>query len=264
MDPWWCLPVWRFINSPYLTWQPRVDGVFLTDNPQKLVAQGSVALIPVVSGCVDDKGTVLALSSTNITNTAELDEYLASYFFKDATETRRSTMLKHYPDDQPRGSPYNTGYQNALAPQYKRTASILGDAIFQGPRRYFLQSIADKQPVWSYLSKRSKNTPFFGSLQNTDLNIIFNNGDMSDYLISFVNNLDPNVPSKQTRWQAYTKTSPTLLTFQDSGMFPRIITRDTYRKDEIAYLTQLLLDYPLWVFNQDSDRKDGRHKKALE
>lgn len=48
-------------------WQPRVDGVFLSDNPQTLVARGSVARIPFVNGDCDDEGTIFALSTLNIT-----------------------------------------------------------------------------------------------------------------------------------------------------------------------------------------------------
>jgi hypothetical protein len=33
-----------------LAWLPRTDGVFLTDTPQQLVADGSVANIPIVTG----------------------------------------------------------------------------------------------------------------------------------------------------------------------------------------------------------------------
>lgn len=37
-------------QSLNLTWLPRVDGTFLTDLPQQLVLQGSVADIPFVTG----------------------------------------------------------------------------------------------------------------------------------------------------------------------------------------------------------------------
>jgi len=33
-----------------LVWPARVDGTFITDNPQKLVQQGKVADIPFVTG----------------------------------------------------------------------------------------------------------------------------------------------------------------------------------------------------------------------
>lgn len=49
-----------FVNQNYraiavfqslnLAWLPRADGVFLTDDPQKLVQQGQVSAIPIVSG----------------------------------------------------------------------------------------------------------------------------------------------------------------------------------------------------------------------
>ena len=42
---------WRaYIQSLLLAWLPRPDSVFLTDNPQTLVAQGEVANILIVNG----------------------------------------------------------------------------------------------------------------------------------------------------------------------------------------------------------------------
>jgi hypothetical protein len=45
-----CADDWVSFESTVLAWQPRVDGVFLTDEPQKLVQQGSVADVPFVTG----------------------------------------------------------------------------------------------------------------------------------------------------------------------------------------------------------------------
>jgi acetylcholinesterase len=56
-----------FEQSVALAWQPRVDGVFLTHSPQKLVLDGKVADIPFVTGDCDDEGTMFALPSLNIT-----------------------------------------------------------------------------------------------------------------------------------------------------------------------------------------------------
>jgi carboxylesterase type B len=50
-----------------LAWPPRVDDDFLTDDPQKLVQQGQVAKIPIVSGDCDDEGTLFSLAQTNVT-----------------------------------------------------------------------------------------------------------------------------------------------------------------------------------------------------
>lgn len=67
--------------------------------------------------------------------------------------------MKLYPDDVEQGSPYDTGSLNALSPQFKRFASFQGDAIFQGPRRYFLQQRARKQNTWSYSMSHSIGVP---------------------------------------------------------------------------------------------------------
>ena len=50
-----------------LAWQPRADGVFLADGPEKLVLQGKVARVPFVAGECDDEGTLFSLSQTNVT-----------------------------------------------------------------------------------------------------------------------------------------------------------------------------------------------------
>jgi hypothetical protein len=54
-------------QSLALAWLPRIDGAFLVDSPQKLVQQGIVARIPLVSGDCDDEGTLYSLSQLNVT-----------------------------------------------------------------------------------------------------------------------------------------------------------------------------------------------------
>lgn len=68
-----------FLQALHLSWRPSADGVFLTDNPQKLVQEGKVADIPIVAGTwpwriyvsiqpahnalgnVDDEGTLFSV-----------------------------------------------------------------------------------------------------------------------------------------------------------------------------------------------------------
>ncbi len=38
------------LQALHLSWHPSADGTFLTDNPQKLVEEGKVADIPIVTG----------------------------------------------------------------------------------------------------------------------------------------------------------------------------------------------------------------------
>ena len=40
-----------------LAYQPRTDGIFLTDNAQTLLAKGQFAKVPLVNGDCDDEGT---------------------------------------------------------------------------------------------------------------------------------------------------------------------------------------------------------------
>jgi acetylcholinesterase len=80
-----CADDWASFESLIIAWQPRADGVFLTDDPQKLVQQGLVAAVPFVTGgswsltvfflvllthttgdC-DDEGTVFSFSTLNVT-----------------------------------------------------------------------------------------------------------------------------------------------------------------------------------------------------
>lgn len=66
---------------------------------------------------------------------------------------------------------------------------------------------------------------------------------MKDYLVRFVANLDPN-GGTGINWPKYTTASPKLLTFLD-GLIPLTITQDDYRKDAIAYLTNITLAHPI-------------------
>ena len=72
---------------------------------------------------------------------------------------------------------------------------------------------------------------------------IYGGGDLSDYLINFVNNLDPNGKTV-TSWPKYTTANPQMLTLLD-GLIPRTLSQDTFRKDGIALLTQLSLTHPI-------------------
>ncbi|KAH9012205.1 Alpha/Beta hydrolase protein, partial [Lactarius hengduanensis] len=233
-------------QSVALVWQPRADGVFLTDHPQRLVQQGKVARIPFVAGECDDEGTLFSLSQTNVTarrTDADLRTYLAEFFTINVTAAQMDQLLTLYPQDITQGSPFDTGTENALTPEFKRIASLLGDFFFQAPRRLLLKSVSGKQDTWSYLSKRLKSLPILGSAHGSDIAIIYGGEDLTDYLIHFTTNLNPNGGSSP-QWPRYTTSSPQLLTLLD-GPVPANITLDTYRVDAMEFITELSLVYPL-------------------
>lgn len=77
----------------------------------------------------------------------------------------------------------------------------------------------------------------------TDILNVFGGGDMTNYLIHFVNHLDPNgLPG--IPWPKYTTSAPKLLTFLD-GLIPLAITDDDYRVDAMNFLKKLSLEFPI-------------------
>ncbi|KAF8260204.1 carotenoid ester lipase precursor [Lactarius quietus] len=230
-------------QSLALAWFPRVDGVFLVDDPQKLVQQGKVARIPFVTGDCDDEGTLFSFTQLNVTTDAELRDYLFEFFLVGITDAQMDKVLTLYPQNVTLGSPYGTGTQNAFTPEFKRIASILGDLVFQAPRRFLLNHSSEKQRTWSYLSKRLKSLPFLGSVHGSDIQNIYGPGDLTDYLIHFVTNLDPN-GGASPQWPQYTTASRQLLTLLDNPVTNITITQDTYRTDGTEFLTKLSLAHP--------------------
>jgi len=230
-------------QSLALAWGPRADGYFLTDDPQKLVQPGQVARIPFVSGECDDEGTLFSLSQVNVTTDADLRTYISDFFLVNVTDADMDKVLTLYPQNVTLGSPFDTGTRNALTPEFKTIAAFLGDLVFQAPRRFFLRNVSGKQNTWSYLNKRLKSLPILGSVHASDIPIIYGGEDLTDYLINFATNLNPNGGSV-AHWPPYTTLWPQLLTLYDAPVSTNV-TLDTYRAEGIQFLTELSLVYPL-------------------
>ncbi|KAF7366927.1 Carboxylic ester hydrolase [Mycena sanguinolenta] len=223
----------------------RVDGVFLKDNPQQLVKQGSVSNVPFINGDNDDEGTLFSFTALNLSTTDELVTYWQTFFFPHTPREEIADVFALYPSDPAAGSPFNTSDANALTPMFKRYAAIMGDFVFQGPRRFFMQHRSDLQPTWSYLYKRGKDTPYLGSCHGSEVPTAYG-GDLSEYFIRFVATLNPSPASNtstQIAWPRYTAKSPNMLTFLD-GDVPLTITQDDYREEAIQAGTELFLKYP--------------------
>ncbi|KAJ4482483.1 Alpha/Beta hydrolase protein [Lentinula aciculospora] len=230
-------------QSLNLAWLPRADGVFLADDPQVLVQQGQVAAIPIVNGDCDDEGTLFSLASLNDTTQSDISTYIQTVFLPDISESDLAELLTEYPADITEGSPFDTGILNAITPEFKRIAAFQGDAVFQAPRRFFLQSLSGKQPIWSFINKRLKALPVLGSAHGTDILNVYGGGDMADYLIRFAATLNPN-GNTGIEWPQYTSGSPNMLQFND-GLIPLTLSLDNYRESAISFSTQLLLVNPV-------------------
>src|SRR6202000_3269909 len=80
----------------------------------------------------------------------EVINYLQQNYLPEAKSTEIEQLCTAYPQDPRQGSPFDTGYLNAISHQYKRLAAVQGDLAFQAPRRFFTGKRADKQPIWSF------------------------------------------------------------------------------------------------------------------
>ncbi|KAF8630270.1 hypothetical protein AX17_005456 [Amanita inopinata Kibby_2008] len=221
---------------------PGVDGVFLTDNPQQLILQGKVANVPFITGDCDDEGTLFSLTTLNVTTDSELETYVKTIMLPGITDAQYNDLATLYPSDVTQGSPFDTGYANALTAEYKRISAINGDLVFHAPRRFFLNNVSGRQNTWSFLSKRYKSTAYLGSYHASDLLNVYFGGELGDYLIYFANNLNPN-RAYAYNWPQYTTSSPSLLTLLD-GYVPVVIEQDTFRVDGTNLLTSITLTTP--------------------
>ena len=75
---------------------------------------------------------------------------MSEFWFPRTPQDQLAPIFDLYPNDPAQGSPFGTGDANQLAPMYKRMAAFQGDAVFQAPRRWFLEQRFDKQSMWSY------------------------------------------------------------------------------------------------------------------
>ena len=81
---------------------------------------------------------------------AGLREYLPGFFPDNFNSSNVDSILAAYPADPALGSPFDTGSENAITPQYKRMAAILGDLVFQAPRRFFLSERSEKSTMYAF------------------------------------------------------------------------------------------------------------------
>jgi len=242
-------------RSLNLAWSPSVDGNFIERNPQDSVALGKYAKVPLISGDCDDEGTLFTISQLNLTTSDEALAFIQSNYIPTATDAQITKLGELYPSDPAAGSPFDTGTQNQLSPQFKRLAAIQGDLVFQAPRRFFLRTASKTQDVWSFLWKRAKATPSFGSFHSSDIPDFYGTPSPvvdftgTDALIHFTNFLNPNGLSSSVKtnlsnieWPKYSDRlskalSPPLLTFSDPLQLS--ITADTYREEAMDFLIDL-------------------------
>ncbi|CAE6495943.1 unnamed protein product [Rhizoctonia solani] len=231
---------------------------FLTRSPKETIRRGNFTQIPFVCGTNLDEGTIF---TTNPATTEDVVSYLTTQLpgltFGITNKTIVNQLLDYYPADPSAGSPYNSGNDTfGRAAQYKRAASIIGDLVFDAPRRDFLQ-VATKLGVsaWSYQwAQADLDLPEFGAAHSFELGFVFQDRPeglsqrlidlsvaMIDHWITLAYKLDPGATSNSIRagatWPKYGGEGKSLQL--EAGN--TTVIRDNFRVDGMNYIRDNIL-----------------------
>ena len=77
-------------------------------------------------------------------------QHLQQYYFPTANASVLDAIMEAYPEDPTLGSPFDTGTNSSITPQFKRMSAILGDIIFQAPRRFLLTERQSNSSAFSF------------------------------------------------------------------------------------------------------------------
>ncbi|KAJ2916219.1 hypothetical protein MD484_g4211, partial [Candolleomyces efflorescens] len=223
------------------------------DLPSRIYSKGHFARLPFIAGTNLDEGTQFAsqqpLAEEDLkAMLVAINAYPGSS--TGALETTTSKLLELYPADPAVGSPYRTGDELfGLPASYKRHSSILGDMIFEAPRRMLSQSAAkfgvrsyayqftDPQAIAGQGVYHTAEIPYvYGQLPQTANGASQNLSlAMVDYWISFTTSLDPNDRKgvKRPTWPQYEFKNQKLLQLEGGNT---TVVLDRFRKEAIEFL----------------------------
>lgn len=226
---------------------------FLPELPTQRVRDGKFAKVPFVNGAQLDEGTLLSDVSSPETEQDILNILITTGAYGIKNLTAAQQLISYYPADPSAGSPYGTGNETfGFAAQWKRLASITGDAIIQAHRRLHLQSaVKYGVPTWSYLFTEAYVEAIdwipYGVFHTNDIFFVFQRIHNSpnatagligleeavlDYWTTFAYNLDPNpTQGKRPYWPQYGNNA-TLLQLASNIS----IASDTFRQEAMEFI----------------------------
>ncbi|KAK7063328.1 Alpha/Beta hydrolase protein [Favolaschia claudopus] len=132
-------------RSVNLVWTPRIDGDAVMRDPWLSVQGGAYAKIPIAAGTCEDEGTSFPILSI-LDKAHPLRKLLSEHNWGSIGGARASVSTRSN-----QGSPYNTGTDFQLSPEFKRVASFIGDMAMTSPLRFFTQHASARQNVWQWL-----------------------------------------------------------------------------------------------------------------
>jgi len=237
-------------NSMNFTWFQSVDNVLFNKSLKEYIREGQYAKVPVLAGGNDDDGTVFSFYAQDIVTDDQWTAYVTAQYLAGAPAADIASVAAAYPSDPAAGSPFGTGSASALTPQFKRLAAFHGDWSFTSGRREAFGYFKSTQNVWAYLWKRRKDLLYLGSVHGGELYEIFSviptDFVLTDSLVNFVTNLNPNYPKGSTAtsglstitWPTY-GSSGSLLQISDNTTEAYTTTTDNYRQAGIQAVIKI-------------------------
>ncbi|WDK19475.1 carboxylesterase [Colletotrichum graminicola] len=196
------VPALLSYTSVALSYLPRPDGTNIPSSAEVFATSGKLPKVPFILGDQEDEGTLFALFQPNITTTDDVETYLSTLYFNNASPEQVQNLVATYSPLPFDGSPFGTSIFNEVRPQFKRLAAILGDAVFTLTRRAVFNIFQQVQPqvnTWSYLASYDYGTPVLGTFHGSDLLQVFfgikpnyARAATRAYYFNFAYNLDPN------------------------------------------------------------------------
>lgn len=244
------------------TWNPIVDGDFLTAYPSDLTAYGSFVKVPIITGANSDEGT--SFSTHGLDNETAIFQnllYWRSYALSPPTIRR---LLDVYPNDPANEPPYYIQKNQTYPPyglQWRRDAAIGGDLVMVAQRRKMAEaytraglaaySYRFDTPAWNASTWTGAN--HFVNVMFSFQNISGNLGPIQSYknlstaigraYIAFVNSKNPNPSGGNATdgvglpyWPKYDLGMPTNVVMNSNRSY---VEADTFRRDGIAFINTI-------------------------
>ncbi|KAK6501028.1 hypothetical protein TWF506_003783 [Arthrobotrys conoides] len=202
-------------NGFAIAYGPRSGNRTVLDSPERLVASGKYAAVPMIQGSMEDEGTLTSLFQPNVTTTALLAQYLKQLYFWRASEAELVDYTSTYGNEfsgAVLGSPFRTGTDNELFPGFELRAALIG-------------------------------TPYLGTSHGSDVIPIFSGNttvhaanELQTAFLNFIYTLDPDgklEPGKKTPlWLQWSMDYQQLQIFPDSS---RLVV-DNYRAESFDWI----------------------------
>lgn len=265
----------QLFDSNYtVTWNPIVDGDFLTAYPSQLAANGTFVHVPLLIGANSDEG--VSFSTHGLDNATAIFDNLLYWRNYALSPPSIRTLLDLYPNNPSEEPPYRD-HTNTTYPQYglqwRRDAAIGGDIVIIAQRRKTAEEFVKggvndvytyrfDTPLWNATAPVS--VPHFVNVVFSFQNISGALGPLPEYqsykdlslgigraYASFVSGHQPNgavgatagnysgsghnVTGLQT-WPKYTLGAPQNLVLNANGSF---IEADTWRREGIAFINSI-------------------------